>query len=106
MDIQISSITKEKYISFTKHVDNIKDKNENNFYKNCIKLRFIDSFKFLSTTSLDKLVSYLDKKKLKITQSEFCHLRMVLNFSYAKTSFLYRYFAIWFDPQRTSGIIE
>ena len=40
-----------------------KDKNENNFQKNCIKLRFIVSFKFLST-SFDKLVSYLDKEKL------------------------------------------
>jgi len=53
-------ITKEKYISFTfihKHVDSTKDKNEKNFQKkNGVKLRFIDSFKFLNA-SLDKLVS-------------------------------------------------
>ncbi|KYN09789.1 hypothetical protein ALC57_18082, partial [Trachymyrmex cornetzi] len=47
-----------------------KDKNTNHFRKNCVKLRFIDSFKFLSA-SLDKLASYLDKDKLKIVRSEF-----------------------------------
>ncbi|KYN42055.1 hypothetical protein ALC56_03524, partial [Trachymyrmex septentrionalis] len=31
------------------HVNSTKDENENNFQKNCIKLCFIDSFKFLST---------------------------------------------------------
>jgi len=66
-------MTKEKYISFTKHVDSTKDKTENNFQRNCVKLRFIDSFKFLST-SLDKLASYLDKDKLKIIRSKFSTL--------------------------------
>ena len=47
-----------------------KDKTENNSQRNCVKLRFIDSFKFLST-SLDKLASYLDKDKLKIIRSKF-----------------------------------
>ncbi|KYN28506.1 hypothetical protein ALC57_02077 [Trachymyrmex cornetzi] len=61
------------YISFTKHVDSTKDKNEKNFRKNCVKLRFIDSFKFLSA-NLDKLASYLDKDKLKIVRSEFSTL--------------------------------
>ncbi|KYN11062.1 hypothetical protein ALC57_16794 [Trachymyrmex cornetzi] len=73
--VEVLPITKEKYISFTKHVSSTKDKNENHFQKNCIKLRFIDSFKFLST-SLDKLASYLDKDKLKITRSEFFNLSM------------------------------
>ncbi|KYM84796.1 hypothetical protein ALC53_05049 [Atta colombica] len=38
-----------------------------------IKIRFINSFKFLST-NLEKLASYLDKDKLKITRSEFLNL--------------------------------
>ncbi|KYN18777.1 hypothetical protein ALC57_08900, partial [Trachymyrmex cornetzi] len=41
--------------------------------KNCVKLRFIDSYMFLSA-SLDKLASYLDKDKLKIVRSEFSTL--------------------------------
>jgi len=72
--VDVLPITKKKYISFTKHVDSTKDKNEKNFQKkNGVKLRFIDSFKFLNA-SLDKLVSYLDKDKLKIVRSEFCKL--------------------------------
>jgi len=54
---------KEKYISFTKHVDSTKDKNEKNFQKNGVK--FIDSFKFLNV-SLDKLASSRRQVKLKI----------------------------------------
>jgi len=67
--VDVLPITKEKYI-FTKHVDSTKDKTENNSQRNCEKYRFIDSFKFLST-SLDKLASYLDKNKLKIIRSKF-----------------------------------
>ncbi|KYN28549.1 hypothetical protein ALC57_02028 [Trachymyrmex cornetzi] len=71
--VDVLPITKEKYISFIKHVDSTKGKNTNHFRKNCVKLRFIDSFKFLSA-SIDKLASYLDKDKLKIIRSEFSTL--------------------------------
>ncbi|KYM78125.1 Cytochrome b, partial [Atta colombica] len=71
--VDVLLITKEKYISFTKYIDSTKDKNGKNFQKNDIKLRFIDSFKFLNT-SFDELVSYLDKDKLKIVCFEFCKL--------------------------------
>jgi len=56
---------KEKYISFTKHIDSTKDKNEKNFQKNGVKLKFIDSFKFLNV-SLDKLALSRRQVKLKI----------------------------------------
>jgi len=68
--VDVLPITKEKYISFTKHVDSTKDENEKNFQKNCVKLRFIDSFKFLNA-SLDKLASFLSRDKLKIVRSKF-----------------------------------
>ncbi|KYN14203.1 hypothetical protein ALC57_13587 [Trachymyrmex cornetzi] len=41
--------------------------------KNCVKLRFIDSFKFLDT-NLDKLGSFLSRDKLKIVHSKFSTL--------------------------------
>jgi len=68
--IDVLPITKEKYISFTKYVKDITEKSD---FRNCIKLRFIDSYKFLST-SLDKLISFLNIEKLKITRSEFSKL--------------------------------
>ena len=66
--IDLLPITKEKYISFTKNVK-LADKDS----RNNMKLRFIDSYKFLNT-SLDKLASFLSKDKLKILQSEFQNL--------------------------------
>ncbi|XP_018399813.1 PREDICTED: uncharacterized protein LOC108777427, partial [Cyphomyrmex costatus] len=66
--VNLLPITKEKYISFSKHVDStIDDK------KNCIQLRFIDSYKFLAS-SLEKLASFLSKDKLRVVQREFCNL--------------------------------
>ncbi|KYM94610.1 hypothetical protein ALC62_14752 [Cyphomyrmex costatus] len=67
--VDLLPLTKEKYISFTKHVTDTSDKDS----RKCVKLRFIDSYKFLSA-SLDKLASYLDKDKLKIVRSEFSHV--------------------------------
>ncbi|XP_012214949.2 uncharacterized protein [Linepithema humile] len=68
-NVELLPLTKERYISFTKNVKDTEDQN----YKICIKLRFIDSFRFLST-SLDKLASYLTVDELKISRSEFKHL--------------------------------
>ncbi|XP_071650755.1 uncharacterized protein [Temnothorax longispinosus] len=68
--IDVLPITKEKYISFTKHV---KDTTERFDSRNDIKLRFIDSYKFLSA-SLAKLSSFLDNNKLKIIRSKFSTL--------------------------------
>ncbi|XP_071575625.1 uncharacterized protein [Temnothorax nylanderi] len=64
--IDLLPLTKETYISFTK---NVRDGN----WGNWTKLRFVDSFKFIST-SLEKLASYLDRNKLRITRSEFSEL--------------------------------
>ena len=63
-------ITKEKYILFTKSV---KDMTKRPGPRNYIKLRFIDSYKFLNTR-LDKLTSFLSVDKLKILRSEFENL--------------------------------
>ena len=67
--IDLLPITKEKYISFTKNVQGDEDADS----KNHMKLRFIDSYKFL-TASLDKLASFLNKNQLKILQSQFQNL--------------------------------
>jgi len=66
--VDLLPITKEKYISFTKNIKSTKNKDK----KFCIKLRFIDSYKFLN--NLDKLASFLNKAKLRILQRELCNL--------------------------------
>ncbi|KYQ47211.1 hypothetical protein ALC60_13768, partial [Trachymyrmex zeteki] len=66
--VDLLPITKEKYISFTKHVDSTKINQ-----KNCIQLRFIDSYRFLAS-SLDKLASFLNNDKLRVLRREFSDL--------------------------------
>ncbi|XP_071576328.1 uncharacterized protein [Temnothorax nylanderi] len=68
--VDVLPITKEKYISFTKHVKDTADRSDS---RSDIKLRFIDSYKFLSS-SLDKLASFLCKDKLKTVRSQFSQL--------------------------------
>ncbi|XP_070155861.1 uncharacterized protein [Polyergus mexicanus] len=68
--INVLPITKEKYISFMKYV---KDTAEKSDWRSNIKLRFIDSYKFLST-SLEKLASFLNNDKLQILKSKFQNL--------------------------------
>ncbi|RLU19245.1 hypothetical protein DMN91_007802 [Ooceraea biroi] len=69
-NVDVLPINKEKYISFTKHVYGF---DGNKTWHNHMQLRFIDSFKFLSS-SLDKLSSYLNNDKLRIVRSEFAKL--------------------------------
>lgn len=59
-------LTKESYISFTKHVIDVGCGDK----KGYIKFRFLDSFKFLNS-SIDKLSSYLTKDKLEFLKREF-----------------------------------
>ncbi|XP_024867540.1 uncharacterized protein LOC112451868 [Temnothorax curvispinosus] len=66
--IDLLPLTKERYISFTKNVSGTLSRGGN-----CVKLRFVDSFKFLSA-SLEKLASYLDRNKLRITRLGFPEL--------------------------------
>ena len=50
-NVELLPITKEKYISFTKNVKSTEDKLEDKEKREtCIKLRFIDSFKFMNTS--------------------------------------------------------
>ncbi|RLU23489.1 hypothetical protein DMN91_003694 [Ooceraea biroi] len=68
--VELLPLTKERYIAFTKNVANTED---GNGCGTCVKLRFIDSYKFLDA-SLDKLASYLDRSHMRILRSEFRHL--------------------------------
>ncbi|RLU16289.1 hypothetical protein DMN91_012049, partial [Ooceraea biroi] len=66
--VELLPLTKKRYIAFTKNVANTEDG-----CGTCVKLRFVDLYKFLSA-SLDTLASYLDKSHMRILRSEFLHL--------------------------------
>ena len=69
--ISLLPLTKERYISFTKDVDDLRGDGKN--WRKMLKFRFVDSFKFLAT-SLQKLASDLGKERLTILRREFQHL--------------------------------
>lgn len=71
-DVSIIPVTDQNYISFTKTVDDATIVGQNAF-KNGLKLKFIDSFRFMSS-SLDKLAAYLPSEKKIILRKEFGHL--------------------------------
>ncbi|XP_014476714.1 PREDICTED: uncharacterized protein LOC106745535 [Dinoponera quadriceps] len=66
--VDLLPINKERYLSFTKNIKCARVK-----WRQRVKLRFVDSFRFLST-SLDKLASFLDEDKLRAIRSTFSHL--------------------------------
>ena len=81
-DVDLLPLTKEKYISFTKHVE-----------KTDIKLRFVDSFRFMPSF-LEKLASYLSEYK--IVSKEFSSLEKEKISLLTKKGFLpYEYLDSW-----------
>lgn len=65
--VELLPLTKETY-TVTKHVE--KSTATSSKWDNYVKLRFINSYKFLSN-SLGNLVPYLDKSRLRITRLAF-----------------------------------
>ncbi|XP_077260838.1 uncharacterized protein LOC143896720 [Temnothorax americanus] len=68
--IDLLPLTKESYISFSKTV---KETQTDGGWYRYVKLRFVDSYKFLAA-SIKTLASYLNKDKLRITRSEYADL--------------------------------
>ena len=73
-DLSTIPSTEEKYISFSKSitVDHYYSKNTGNLLPKKFEIRFIDSFKFLST-SLANLVSNLESSDFKNLNKEIKH---------------------------------
>lgn len=73
-NIDIIPINSEHYISFSKEVaDTSFNFSESKYYDEKMKIRFIDSYRFLPT-SLRELASYLPRDKLLITKKEWSQL--------------------------------
>ncbi|XP_070169344.1 uncharacterized protein [Polyergus mexicanus] len=97
--VNVLPITKEKYISFTKHV---KDTVEKSDWRRDIKLRFIDSYKFLSTC-LEKLASFPNNDKLQTLKPKFQNLSIKeVNLLRRKGVFPYKYIDDTCLPSRES----
>uniref|UniRef100_V5GS91 DNA-directed DNA polymerase n=1 Tax=Anoplophora glabripennis TaxID=217634 RepID=V5GS91_ANOGL len=81
-NISLLPINKEKYISFTKDVKDTR-----------IKLRFIDSFRFMAD-KIEKLASYLDDSQKRITKSH-CDSEETFRLLTRKGVFPYDYLNSW-----------
>ncbi|XP_024872855.1 uncharacterized protein LOC112455281, partial [Temnothorax curvispinosus] len=68
--VDLLPLTKESYISFSKTVKKTQTDRKWDRY---VKLRFVDSYKFLAA-SIETLASYLNRDKLRITRSEYADL--------------------------------
>lgn len=96
-DISIIPLNAEKYISFTKTANSSADK-----YHEFVKLRFIDSFRFMAS-SLDYLSSILPSGEKKILRSEYMDLSAdQLRLLERKGVFCYDYVDSWEKLSETS----
>ncbi|XP_077260508.1 uncharacterized protein LOC143896480 [Temnothorax americanus] len=87
-EVELLPLTKETYIPFSKTV---KKTQTDGTWDRYVKLRFVDSYKFLAA-SIETLASYLSKDKLRITRSEYADLsREDLDLLTRKGVFPYEY---------------